>query len=127
MATVSMVILTILPWVWSGGLSVAAESLMAQGIAVSIGAEPASVARWLFAPLVFPICLACKFVSTLQAAKNRVLGTVGWLPAGCGVSAARLCPPLLGGVSGCVTRRMGVCVGVSVLLFSVHVASCKHS
>ena len=28
-ATVSMVILTILPWVWSGGLSVAAESLMA--------------------------------------------------------------------------------------------------
>ena len=28
-ATVSMVILTILPWVWSGGLSVAAESQMA--------------------------------------------------------------------------------------------------
>ena len=60
--TVSMVIPRILAWVWSGGLSIAAGSLMSQGIAVTIGAESGNVARWLLvaafgptAPLAFLI------------------------------------------------------------------------
>ena len=62
MATVSMVFLTILAWVWSGVLSIAAGSLMSQGIAVTIGAESGNMARWLLvaafgptAPLTFLI------------------------------------------------------------------------
>ena len=58
--TVSMVIPRILAWVWSGGLSIAAGSLMSQVIAVTIGAESGNMARWLLvaafgptAPLTF--------------------------------------------------------------------------
>ena len=36
-----------------GGLSAAAESLMSQGIAVTIGAESGNVARWLLVAVFF--------------------------------------------------------------------------
>ena len=37
----------ILASAWSGGLSAAAESLISQGIAVTIGADSGNMARWL--------------------------------------------------------------------------------
>ena len=52
---VSMVIPSNLAWVWSVGLAAAAERLMAQGTAVTIGAESGMFSTWR-CPLVFHSC-----------------------------------------------------------------------